>query len=81
MLLRRWQTRHESGLRFGGEMVHSVFEAVGTAVVFLCIDPAVSMIGAVGDVIGNIADTLVAGKEAKEKKFQNPVTIFPLAGI
>lgn len=58
-------------------MVHSVFEAVGTAVVFLCIDPAVSMIGAVGDVIGNIADTLVAGKEAKEKNFSKTCHYFP----
>lgn len=61
-------------------MVHSVFEAVGTAVVFLCIDPVVSMIGAVGDVIGNIADTLVAGKEAKEKNFSKSCHYFPARG-
>lgn len=48
----------------------SVFEAVGVPVnavaIFLCIDPVVSMVNTVGNVISNIASTLIAGKEARE---------------
>ena len=48
----------------------SVFEAVGVPVnavaIFLCIDPVVSMFSTVGNVISNIASTLIAGKESKD---------------